>query len=208
MKIDIKIGEQYDIFYYIDNPEDKKKPEINISVENDEEYNYKKPKQEADVPEEYIKYILKMGTGYEDGKFRVKEYIEDYSKKDAIKHIQKEYGVGGCGWPIKGYGVHGYDTVGVTKGIKVLWRDEEGEKEGVISWNVVYKNLKELIETYEYITLLDEERRKFNKLCRYLDKKYGYRKDWGELPNKLYCKGLCRLKVVKQIIKEADEEAA
>ena len=61
----------------------------------------------------------------------------------------QEYGQEGLGWPLEGYGVHGYDTF-PSKGINFQWRDEEGEKEGCLNWNAIEKELSVLIMTGEY----------------------------------------------------------
>src|SRR5699024_7635866 len=61
----------------------------------------------------------------------------------------KEYGQGGAGWPIEGYGLHGYDSFHA-QGLRFQWRDEEGEKEGYVSWKDVEKEIGVLIMTGEY----------------------------------------------------------
>ena len=63
--------------------------------------------------------------------------------------VKKEYGQGGAGWPIEGYGLHGYDSFHA-QGLRFQWRDEEGEKEGYISWKSVESEIGVLILTGEY----------------------------------------------------------
>ena len=65
------------------------------------------------------------------------------------KRIKQEYGQGGAGWPLEGYGLHGYDTFH-GQGIRFQWRDEEGEKEGYVSWKNIEKEIGVLIMTGEY----------------------------------------------------------
>ncbi|MBR1741372.1 MAG: hypothetical protein IJ733_05790, partial [Lachnospiraceae bacterium] len=56
----------------------------------------------------------------------------------------KEYGQGGAGWPLDGYGLHGYDSFR-GKGLRLRWRDAEGEKEGYLSWTKIEHELAELV---------------------------------------------------------------
>ncbi len=70
----------------------------------------------------------------------------------------------GAGWLIEGYGLHGYDTFH-SNGIRLQWRDAEGETEGYLSWKSVEAEIGALILTGEYYTphvsmdeLLDDDR--------------------------------------------------
>lgn len=99
-------------------------------------HTYLNPKKEP-VPEEYIKSVVLRGTGFVGGEKRVYEIMQsEFIKSERIKKIRAEYGIGGSGWPMEGYGLHGYDTF-KAKGIRFQWRDEEGEKEGYVDWNTI-----------------------------------------------------------------------
>ncbi len=113
-------------------------------------YNYLYPKKEPDVPHEFIKQVVLRGTGFAGGRSRVCEIF--HTEVDAgtrAKRIKQEYGQGGAGWPLEGYGLHGYDTFH-GQGIRFQWRDEEGEKEGYVSWKNIEKEIGVLIMTGEY----------------------------------------------------------
>jgi N12 class adenine-specific DNA methylase len=115
-----------------------------------EKYTYLAPKKEPDVPHEYIKHVVLRGTGFAGGRSRVCEIF--HTEVDAgtrAKRIKQEYGQGGAGWPLEGYGIHGYDTFH-GQGIRFQWRDEEGEKEGYVSWKNIEKEIGVLIMTGEY----------------------------------------------------------
>ena len=115
-----------------------------------EKYTYLAPKKEPDVPHEYIKQVVLRGTGFAGGRSRVCEIF--HTEVDAgtrAKRIKQEYGQGGAGWPLEGYGLHGYDTFH-GQGIRFQWRDEEGEKEGYVSWKNIEKEIGVLIMTGEY----------------------------------------------------------
>ncbi len=76
-----------------------------------EKYTYLAPKKEPDVPHEFIKQVVLRGTGFAGGRSRVCEIF--HTEVDAgtrAKRIKQEYGQGGAGWPLEGYGLHGYDT--------------------------------------------------------------------------------------------------
>ena len=115
-----------------------------------EKYTYLAPKKEPDVPHEFIKQVVLRGTGFAGGRSRVCEIF--HTEVDAgtrAKRIKQEYGQGGAGWPLEGYGLHGYDTFH-GQGIRFQWRDEEGEKEGYVSWKNIEKEIGVLIMTGEY----------------------------------------------------------
>lgn len=115
-----------------------------------EKYTYTKPKTELVVPHDFIRQVFLKGNGFEYGKRRIYHIFETVSDPgERVKWIQKEYGQGGAGWPVSGYGLHGYDTYH-GKGIRFQWRDEEGEKDGYLNWNAVERELSVLIMTGEY----------------------------------------------------------
>lgn len=133
---------QLSLFELSDNNED--------SISDDVKYDYIHPKLEKIVPQEFIKYTLLRGSGFVDGKKRIYEIyqtIDDAAEREKL--IKKEYGTGGAGWPIDGYGLHGYDTFH-GKGLHFSWRDEAGEKEGYINWKRVEAEIGKLIQSGEY----------------------------------------------------------
>ncbi len=113
-------------------------------------YTYIKPKQELTIPHEYVTQVLLRGSGFSGGKKRIYGMFEALSDpEERAKAIKKEYGQGGAGWPLKGYGLHGYDTF-ASKGVRLQWRDAEGEKEGYLNWKAVEREISALILTGEY----------------------------------------------------------
>lgn len=122
----------------------------NGDVKIPEKYTYVKPKTELVIPHDYIREVLLRGSGFSYGKRRIYGIFDSVSDPgERVKRIKKEYGQGGAGWPIDGYGLHGYDTYH-GKGLRFQWRDEEGEKEGYLNWNAVERELSVLIMTGEY----------------------------------------------------------
>lgn len=128
-------------------------------------YHFLNPKKERIIPHEYVVQTLMRGSGYEGGKQRIYEIYQDISSpKERAGRLKKEYGQGGASWPLRGYGLHGYDTFH-SKGIRLQWQDEEGAKEGYLSWKTVEAEIGALILTGEYYTphvsmdeLLDDDR--------------------------------------------------
>ena len=115
-----------------------------------QKYTYIQPKKELVVPHEFVRQTLLRGTGFVNGMSRVcKIYENEIDAGTRARRIKKEYGQGGAGWPIEGYGLHGYDSFHA-QGLRFQWRDEEGEKEGYISWGTVEKEIGVLIMTGEY----------------------------------------------------------
>ncbi len=116
-----------------------------------QEITYLEPKKEAHVPEEYVRQVVLRGTGFENGRRRVCEIFETETEPATrAKRIKQEYGQGGAGWPIDGYGLHGYDTFH-SKGIRFTWRLEDGEHEGYVSWAGIEREISALILTGEYL---------------------------------------------------------
>lgn len=119
-------------------------------VEIPEEYTYTKPKTELVVPHDYVRQVLLRGGSFSHGKKRIYEIFDTISDPgERAKHIKKEYRQGGAGWPLEGYGLHGYDTYH-GKGLRFQWRDEEGEKDGYLNWKAVERELSVLIMSGEY----------------------------------------------------------
>ena len=113
-------------------------------------YNYLNPKKSPNVPHEYIKTVVLRGTGFAGGKARVCEIFKnEIDAGTRAKRIKAEYGIGGAGWPVEGYGLHGYDTFHGS-GLRFQWRDEDGEVEGYVSWKDIEKEIGVLILTGEY----------------------------------------------------------
>lgn len=126
-----------------------------------EKYTYTKPKTELVVPHDYVRQVLLTGSGFCHGKRRIYGIFDTVSDPgERVKRIKKEYGQGGAGWPLEGYGLHGYDTFH-GKGLRFRWRDEEGEKDGYLNWKAVERELSVLIMTGEYYqppTAFDREK--------------------------------------------------
>ncbi|NLE00035.1 MAG: DEAD/DEAH box helicase family protein [Fibrobacter sp.] len=113
-------------------------------------YNYLNPKKELVVPPEFIKQVLLRGSGFENGRTRICEIFQtEIDAGTRAQRIKKEYGLGGAGWPIDGYGLHGYDSFH-SQGLRFQWRDEEGEHEGYVSWKNIEREIGVLIMTGEY----------------------------------------------------------
>ena len=121
-----------------------------ISKDTAGKYNYLNPKKAESVPSEYVKEILMKGTGFVGGKGRVCEiYQTEIDAGTRAKRIKAEYGQGGASWPLDGLGLHGYDTFHGS-GLRIQWKDEDGEVEGYVSWKNVEKEIGVLILTGEY----------------------------------------------------------
>ena len=105
---------------------------------------------------DFITEIVIHGSGFQNGKQRIKAlYDTGMTAQDRAKRIKAEYGQGGCGWPLEGYGLHGYNTF-KGNGITAEWNDEEGErKEGLISWKDIEAEIHRLVLVNEYITEKD-----------------------------------------------------
>ena len=151
----------------VKQPEETRHNEFMRQFEEDKKaalagkYNYLNPKKAESVPSEYVKEILMRGTGFVGGKGRVCEvYQTEIDAGTRAKRIKAEYGQGGASWPLDGLGLHGYDTFHGS-GLRIQWKDEDGEVEGYVSWKNVEKEIGVLILTGEY----QPERPRIDKLA-------------------------------------------
>ncbi len=187
---DTVYGKQYDIFDYLIENDIKEEQTETISTPT-ELYTYHESKKEDVIPEEYIHTVIMKGSGFANGKFRIDDIVKSYDKKEAIQMIKKEYGIGGAGWPLDGYGLHGYNTLG-NKGITLEWRDAEGEKYGVLKWTEVYKEIKKLVDCNEYITRVEIAESFLHEAMGVLYKQYGVNADISTHPYYKECKELVK----------------
>ena len=106
--------------------------------------------QVTDMTETYFEEAVMRGSGFEDGKKRIyKLYRKDMPASERTKAIKDEYGIGGQGWPIDGYGLHGFDTFH-GGGFRIEWRDETGEHDKVFTWSQVEQMIHKLIDAGKY----------------------------------------------------------
>lgn len=80
---------------------------------------------DIDIIQSYLTEAIMHGTGFKNGKKRVYEfYQKNMTSSERAAAIKEEYGLGGAGWPIEGYGLHGYDSF--HNGLTIEWLDEVG----------------------------------------------------------------------------------
>lgn len=100
--------------------------------------------------DDYAEEAIMRGTGFTNGKKRVYEmYQRDMTKSDRADAIKKEYGLGGAGWPLEGYGLHGYDSF-YRRGLRLKFRDELGEHVEIVPWKRVEQIIQRLVESGKY----------------------------------------------------------
>lgn len=105
-------------------------------------------KPDTDI-QSYLKEAIMHGTGFANGKKRVCElYQQEMSSQERAYAIKKKYGIGGAGWPLEGYGLHGYNSY--HNGLTIEWKDESGNHEKLFKWNEVEKVIHRLVDIGEY----------------------------------------------------------
>lgn len=125
-------------------------------------WTYINPKIEAKIPHDYVVETLLRGSGFQGGKQRIADMYQTIpDKKERVRAIKDEYGQGGAGWPLEGNGLHGYDSLR-GKGLRLQWRDEEGEKEGYISWVTVEAEICALLLTNQYFLTAEQYKQSWN----------------------------------------------
>ena len=115
------------------------------------------PKRETTISHEHVVTALQRGPGIVGGKLRIVDLMNsEMDPHVRAMQIKQEYGIGGAGWHVDGFGVHGYDTHS-GNGLRIQWRDEEGEKEGYLSWTGVEREIGALILENSYLDADDFE---------------------------------------------------
>ena len=93
----------------------------------------------------HVKQILMRGTGFVGGKGRVCEiYRTEIDAGTRAKRIKAEYGQGGASWPLTVWACTGM-TPFHGSGLRIQWKDQDGEVEGYVSWKNVEKEIGVLI---------------------------------------------------------------
>lgn len=120
---------------------------------------------EIDANEELIKRQLCRGSGFVDGKYRIKTYIERNERmSEFAKWLSKEYGIGGY------EGVDGGNHHNA-KGLEVYRRSDNIKIH--LSWAEVAGRLIDLVAKGIYYTQRDEEQHQRNLKYRLEDVKNG-----------------------------------
>ena len=90
-----------------------------------------------------------------DLKVERKEYTncinEMWQQMKEQRLLRKNMGQGGAGWPLKGYGLHGYDSFR-SEGLSLQYRDEEGEHSEVVTWAKIEEIIHKLVNNMKYYT--------------------------------------------------------
>lgn len=109
---------------------------------------------EIDAKEELIKRQLCRGSGFENGKYRIKTYIERGERMSEFpKWLSKEYGLGGCYYSEEG-------NTSNAKGLEVFSRSDDIKI--LLSWAEVAARLIDLVAKGLYYTQKDEEQHQRN----------------------------------------------
>ena len=109
-------------------------------------------KHEDFITQDEIDYRLGRGSGFSNGSFRIYDYFkEGHDSKEAANFLKNEYGTGGSSHALAGAD-HSYEDHDA-KGIK-LKKGNIGKPyaEVLLSWNVVEKRIRKLIEEDKYLS--------------------------------------------------------
>lgn len=114
-------------------------------------------KHEDFITQDEIDHRLGRGSGFSHGSFRIYDYFkEGHDSKDAANFLKNEYGTGGSTHALAGAD-HSYEDHDA-KGIK-LQKGNIGKPyvEVLLSWKVVEKRIRKLIEEDKYLSLEGKE---------------------------------------------------
>ena len=109
-------------------------------------------KKEDFITQDEIDHRLGRGSGYEHGAFRIYKYfMEGHDSSDAVKFLKQEYGIGGSSHALPGNDKRYEDHNG--KGIRLEKGQIGSPYTGVLlSWKVVEKRIRKLIEEDKYLS--------------------------------------------------------
>ena len=114
-------------------------------------------KHEDFITQDEIDHRLGRGSGFSHGSFRIYDYFkEGHDSKDAANFLKNEYGTGGSTHALAGAD-HSYEDHDA-KGIK-LQKGNIGKPyaEVLLSWKIVEKRIRKLIEEDKYLSLEGKE---------------------------------------------------
>lgn len=162
-----------------------------VPMQTKQEQQKSSGRNRTDEDMKYLRNEIMRGTGFQGGKFRMKQFYDDNkpSVKDFAKKLKDEYGTGGH----SGDGEVSFANHD-SKGIQMEFNDGTSID---FSWNDAAKLAIELIENEQYITPDDIDRRK-------KDAKYTVENINPDTPN-LYDQAM--LEEAKAILKEYGIEA-
>lgn len=106
--------------------------------------------------QEMIDNVLKEGSGFEEGKFRICEFLSrGLSSKENADFLKQEYGIGG-----RSADSNGISEDHNTKGIKLYVGYEDNRPEMLLKWSQIEKRIRELISYNRYFN--SKERDEYN----------------------------------------------
>ena len=108
--------------------------------------------EEKTPQEQLIERGLKIGSGFEKGKFRIYDKYNENPTIDAFADfLKKEYGVGGGGYEL--------DVWHDAKGLRLKQRDSSGQEiySVLLKWKDVAVGIADLIDDNEYLTAEEKE---------------------------------------------------
>lgn len=125
-----------------------------VPMQTKQEQQKSSGRNRTDEDMKYLRNEIMRGTGFQGGKFRMKQFYDDNkpSVKDFAKKLKDEYGTGGH----SGDGEVSFANHD-SKGIQIEFNDGTSID---FSWNEAAKLAIELIENEQYITPDDIDRRK------------------------------------------------
>ena len=104
------------------------------------------------ITQDEIDHRLGRGSGFHYGTFRIYDYFrEGHDSKDAVKFLKSEYGTGGGSHALAGTD-HSWEDHD-SKGIRLSKGDlTEPYADVLLSWNVVERRIRKLIEEDKYLS--------------------------------------------------------
>jgi N12 class adenine-specific DNA methylase len=121
--------------------------------------------QEKTPQEQLIEQGLKIGSGFDKGKFRIYDkYKENPTIDDYAAFLKKEYGIGGGGYEL--------DLWHDAKGLRLKQRDKSGNEicAVLLKWKEVAVGIADLIDDNEYFTAEEKEKYEQYRIERKADR--------------------------------------
>lgn len=130
-----------------------------FSVTENEQFAFFENETPVNPDDEIINQELLLGSGFEDGKFRIEKFCKtEPLAKDFADFLKKEYGIGGH----SGYNENVLSSHHDSKGIRLTVKDitqPENKRVIKLTWNEVAKKITNLVSSNNYILKDDIEKR-------------------------------------------------
>ena len=154
--------------------------------------------------QELIDYVLRSGSGFQHGKFRIYSYfLQGHGRKEQEEFLKKEYGMGGRSPILSGTEISEEHS---SKGLRLRRGYQEGTPQLLLKWSQVAKRIEELIEANRYMTAKELEYLPEYEKYILTREIYHFYSDQPEAVIRPYARGVMYDEAIRQIRPQLEEK--